>query len=70
MCTSDLRRETGREGLPQVTMPVFLVGEGVHSFTPPSYLVFGNPLQYSCLENSVERGTWWAAVHGVAQSQT
>ena len=30
----------------------------------------GNPLQYSCLENSVDRGTWWAAVHGVAQDQT
>ena len=30
----------------------------------------GNPLQYSCLENPVDRGTWWAAVHGVAQSQT
>ena len=30
----------------------------------------GNPLQYSCLENSIDRGTWWAAVHGVAKSQT
>ena len=30
----------------------------------------GNPLQYPCLENSVDRGAWWAAVHGVAQSQT
>ena len=30
----------------------------------------GNPLQYSCLENLVDRGAWWAAVHGVAQSQT
>ena len=30
----------------------------------------GNPIQYSCLENSVNRGAWWAAVHGVAQSQT
>ena len=30
----------------------------------------GNPLQYSCLENSVDRGAWWAAVHGVAQSWT
>ena len=30
----------------------------------------GNPLQYSCLENAVDRGAWWAAVHGVAQSQT
>jgi len=30
----------------------------------------GNPLQYSCLENSVDRGAWLAAVHGVAQSGT
>ena len=27
------------------------------------------PLQYSCLENSMDRGAWWAAVHGVAKSQ-
>ena len=26
----------------------------------------GNPLQYSCLENPMDRGAWWAAVHGVA----
>ena len=30
----------------------------------------GNPLQYSCLENPRGRGAWWAAVYGVAQSQT
>ena len=30
----------------------------------------GNPLQYSCLENSVAGGAWWAAVHGVARSRT
>ena len=30
----------------------------------------GNPLQYSCLENPVDGGAWWAAVHGVAKSQT
>ena len=30
----------------------------------------GNPLQYSCLENPVDGGAWWAAVLGVAQSQT
>ena len=29
----------------------------------------GNPLQYSCLENPVNRGTWWATVHEVAKSQ-
>ena len=28
----------------------------------------GNPLQYSCLENPMDRGVWWAAVHKVAQS--
>ena len=28
----------------------------------------GNPLQYSCLENSTDRGAWWATVHGVAKS--
>ena len=27
----------------------------------------GNPLQYSCLGNSMDRGTWWAAVHGVTK---
>ena len=30
----------------------------------------GNPLQCSCLENPRDRGAWWAAVHGVAQSRT
>ena len=30
----------------------------------------GNPLQYSRLENPTDRGTWWAAVHGVAKSWT
>ena len=37
----------------------FLIGEGN-----------GTPLQYSCLENPMDRGTWWAAVHGVAKSWT
>ena len=30
----------------------------------------GNPLQYSCLENSMDRGAWWATVHRFAKSQT
>ena len=27
----------------------------------------GNPLQYSCLENSMDRGGWWATVHGITE---
>ena len=30
----------------------------------------GNPLEYSCLENSMGRGTWWTVVHGVIKSWT
>ena len=30
----------------------------------------GKPFQYSCLENPIDRGTWWATVHGVTKSQT
>ena len=29
----------------------------------------GNPLQYSCLENPMDGGAWWATVHGVAKSR-
>ena len=28
----------------------------------------GNPLQYSCLENPMDRGAWWATIHGVVES--
>ena len=30
----------------------------------------GNPLQFSCLENPMDRGAWWATVHRVAKSQS
>ena len=32
--------------------------------------VHGNPLQYSCSENSIDRGTWHATFHGFAKNQT
>ena len=32
--------------------------------------MYGSPLQCSCLENPRDRGAWWAAVYGVAQSRT
>ena len=31
---------------------------------------YGNPLQYSCLENPMDRAAWWATVHTVAKSQS
>ena len=41
-------------------------------FNPQPSLGEGNgaPLQYSCLANPLDRGAWWAAVHGVTRSQT
>jgi len=41
-----------------------------HVISWHSCLIFSNPLQYSCLDNPMDRGAWWAAVHGVAQSRT
>ena len=43
----------------------YLLGPGAHNGEGN-----GNPLQYSCLENPMDGGAWWAAVHGVARSRT
>ena len=40
-----------------------------HDSTSLSRIGEGTPLQYSCLANSMDRGGWWAAVHGVAKSR-
>ena len=37
---------------------------------PGSCRFLGNPLQYSCPENSMDRGAWWATVHGITKSWT
>ena len=42
----------------------------LHLSHPLLSLGDGTPLQYSCLENPTGRGAWWAAVHGLAKSQT
>ena len=34
------------------------------------FMTYGIPLQYSCLENPMDGGAWWAALRGVAKSQT
>ena len=41
-----------------------------HSLRSSSGEGNGTPLQYSCLENPMDGGAWWAAVYGVAQSRT
>ena len=38
--------------------------------SPSLHYYNGTPLQYSCLENPMDRGAWWAAVHGVTKSRT
>ena len=47
-------------------------GERVVDFPPFKGIGEGNgdPLQYSCLENPMDRGAWWATIHGVAKSRT
>ena len=61
----DLKRSltTCRAATPHTSISVCftfrLIGEGN-----------GTPLQYSCLENPMDGGAWWAAVHGVAESRT
>ena len=44
------------------------LGDGLVSFLLYN-VTNGTPLQYSCLESSMDGGAWWAAVHGVAKSQ-
>ena len=50
------------------------VGDVRHGFSPLVGKIpaggNGSPLQYSCLEKPVDRGAWWATVHGVSKSRT
>ena len=57
---SFLERLDGKESNCNAGDPGLIPGSG----KPPG-VVHGNPLQYSCLENSMDRGAWWATVHGV-----
>ena len=65
--TSKLQKRNSASGLPESK------ARGVNHFTILADAVGeGNdtPLQYSCLENPMDGGAWWAAVHGVTKSQT
>jgi len=58
---------------PGVYCSWFLYDGPKHSLPPDSHILGegdGTPLQYSCLENPMDGGAWWAAVHGVARSRT
>ena len=46
-----------------------LLSSSLHSAIRVVSSAYGNPLQYSCLENPMDGGAWWAAVHGVVKSR-
>ena len=50
--------------------PPFLVLKLQDNWWAPAGEGHGNPLQYSCLENSMDRGAWWATAYGVTKSRT
>ena len=68
----------GRKNTPLLMVSVSDFCESLNSSGSPllgkqlagNRIFSGIPLQYSCLENPTDGGAWWAAVHGVAQSQT
>ena len=62
----------GRVCLPQMVEPDGRVGDlgSVPGSGRSPEEGNGNPLQFSCLGNSMDKGAWWATVHGVAKRQT
>ena len=69
---SEVLPHTGQNGHHQKKSTTINAAEDVEE-REPSYTVGegnGTPLQYSCLENPMDGGAWWAAVHGVAKSWT
>ena len=51
-------------------MHIFSENAYIHKYIYMHKGTGGTPLQYSCLENPMDGGAWWAAVHGVAKSRT
>ena len=60
----DAKKHQGWEALPQRKVLLFAISAGCFREGDDT------PLQYCCLENPMDGGAWWAAVHGVAKSQT
>ena len=57
-------------GFPDSLLNYSPVNAGDTGSIPGSEKDMTNPLQYSCLGNPVDIGTWWATAHGVTKSQT
>ena len=70
--SNELSLHTGQNGHHQKNLQTINTTEDVEK-REASYTLgegTGNPLQYSCLENSMDRGAWRTTVHGVTKSQT
>ena len=68
-CQAPLSRQEYWSGMP-FPSPGHLPNLGIKPASPCIGEGNGNPLQCSCLENSRDRGAWWAAIYGEAQSRT
>ena len=63
-CAGGDGREATEEG------DVCVIMADLHCYMAETREGDGTPLQYSCLENPMDGGSWWASVHGVAKSRT
>ena len=75
LCSNNLSSSSGKKGFPGgsvVKNPSASAGDtgSIPGLGRSPGRGNGNPLQYSCLENYMDRGAWWAAFHRVAKSQT
>ena len=73
VCVREREREREREKrrLDKISIGLkFFKLNYLNQIQPTTQEGNGNPLQYSCLENSTDRGSWWATVQGVAKSWT
>ena len=65
-----LPRDIANPGIKPTSLRSSALADRFFTTTTTSREGNGTPLQYSCLENPMDRGAWWAAVHGVMKSRT
>ena len=74
-CDGKWGEALNKKGFPDGSAVKESAGNAGDTGSIPGYVRYcgggnGSPLQYSCLENSMDRGAWWAIVHGVTKSRT